>query len=952
MQKTVSRRIALALLPLLCGVSSAQTLSFQTKYAKLVIERDGKVAGIFNRSNGENCALAPQENAFASITHHGEIIPATAAIGTADGFSLTFGSSGVSAGLKVSSRGSYFEFEVISISDDTVHEFTFLDIHLVPQKPGSTFAMAAIAMNLHTHVPALPGMGDRLLAKCTARFGLVGAKVGIIAAPVGKMRSIMKDVVYAAREDVPYSPYGGPWAMDHPFNRGSYIVDCTQMRDDTVDKWIQICSDTGIKQLDFSNWNFLNGEYEVNREFIPGGKEELARIVKRLHRAGIRCGLHTYSFLVARNSQRYVTPNPDPRLLKGAQFSLAAALNETATDVLLEPGPSTTSLGAGVIVQIDNELITIGDLTKAPPYTLTGCTRGSLGTKPAPHHAAATVAELRQVFGVFIPDVQTTLFKEIAANLARTCNEYGFDMMYLDAVDSYSQLDGPENGWYWATLFVNEIVKQLKQPVILEGSTLWHGLWFARSRMGAWDVPIRAEKECYDAHFVDNLYYEETFLPTHLGWCDVHPWNPVQPERTFIDDIEYLLCKGMAADCGMSMQAYLNPENYMKSENAQRIGKLIGTYEKLRAKHYFPESIRRKLAISGADYTLAQDRGKWFFRPLSYAKHKVSGNDRSTYAWDIDNSYEAQPTRIRIEALMSIDPYDSPDGKLFTDYTNGTFDKPAQVQGMASSSFTIGSFPELGRSESLARFKATSNDPMAWTMYKAVLVYTMDCSVKGLGVWVYGDGQGEILNLQNTSAPSYSSGYSDHYVKVDFSGWRYVELVEPETREISRYDWPMVSRKSDWAYTEKGPAPTSPRLPPSATAYTFYVMSGAINMVSSCGIWYNNLPIGKEVTTYLSPIRALPLRHAKLRDPVVAIGGSTITFPVSLESGQYLEYHSVSDCRVYDADGKTIASVMPLGEPPVARAGSNEVTFNCTSGDGPMPRANVTIITKGSPILR
>ena len=41
-----------------------------------------------------------------------------------------------------------------------------------------------------------------------------------------------------------------------------------------------------------------------------------------------------------------------------------------------------------------------------------------------------------------------------------------------------------------------------------------------------------------------------------------------------------------------------------------------------------------------------------------------------------------------------------------------------------------------------------------------------------LGVWIHGDGRGELLNIQLTNPPQYWEAWDEHYVKVDFQGWR------------------------------------------------------------------------------------------------------------------------------------------------------------------------------------
>jgi len=59
-------------------------------------------------------------------------------------------------------------------------------------------------------------------------------------------------------------------------------------------------------------------------------------------------------------------------------------------------------------------------------------------------------------------------------------------------------------------------------------------------------------------------------------------------------------------------------------------------------------------------------------------------------------------------------------------------------------------------------------------------------------VWVKGDGKGALLNLQLGTPREYMSTLSDHYVTLDFTGWRYVELLmrERDVGEMSNYEWP------------------------------------------------------------------------------------------------------------------------------------------------------------------
>ena len=83
-----------------------------------------------------------------------------------------------------------------------------------------------------------------------------------------------------------------------------------------------------------------------------------------------------------------------------------------------------------------------------------------------------------------------------------------------------------------------------------------------------------------------------------------------------------------------------------------------------------------------------------------------------------------------------------------------------------------------------------------------------------------------------------------------------------------------------------------------------------------------------------SPIKALPNIKAKLVNPSVEIGGQTITFSTTLESGSYLEFRYRNDCKVYDAKGALISELKHFGQIPELEAGANAVKFGCCIAKG------------------
>ena len=61
-----------------------------------------------------------------------------------------------------------------------------------------------------------------------------------------------------------------------------------------------------------------------------------------------------------------------------------------------------------------------------------------------------------------------------------------------------------------------------------------------------------------------------------------------------------------------------------------------------------------------------------------------------------------------------------------------------------------------------------------------------------LGLWVKGDGSGALLNVQIRSPREYHDCISDHYIDLDFTGWRYVEILlrERDAERLTDYVWP------------------------------------------------------------------------------------------------------------------------------------------------------------------
>jgi hypothetical protein len=918
------------------AIEKPAAVTLENRHLRLLIGRDGRSLQFVDKRTGKDFCTHRANRPFASVTIGTREHPASAVRHEGSQIALRFEGTDAEALMQATARDDYLVFEVVSVSGPRVDVLTLLDVTLADQASSDDdFAACALALNLKTNVPEIPQPTTHLRAMCYARFGFAGARVAVIGCPLSAMRGIMKQVVRDTPE-LPQSDVGGPCSLDAPINRGSYLFNFGDLSEETAADWIALAHQLGIDQIDFhGGQSFRFGDCRPNPKTYPEGLASLKAVVDRLHAAGVAAGLHTYAFFLDKRS-RWVTPVPDSRLAKDASFTLAQPLSANATVVPVVESTDKMSTTTGffvrnsVTLQIDDELITYGGVASSDGPAFTACQRGVLGTQVATHAAGAKVHHLKECFGLFVPDPETTLFAEVAARQAEVCNTCGFDMMYFDALDGEDILGGPKNGWHYGSKFVFEVFARLEKPVAMEMSTFHHHLWYVRGRMGAWDHPRRSHKKFIDIHCAANESVERMFLPAHLGWWRVMTASGIHGEPTYADDIEYLCGKCLGHDIGFSVMG-VNPSNVKTVPAYRRLGRIMQQYESLRHDDYFGEAIKAQLRQPGKEFTLyQQDDGRWRFRRVQYAKHKVSRVDGRSNHWSVRNSFDEQPVRLRIEALSAAGPYDAPANPCLADFSDTQrFRDQATAPGVTVALESVTDPVRAGQRSGALTASSTGQTPRRSAWAKAVKRFTPTIDMSkhpALGVWVHGDGSGALLNFQLTSPPHVVAGIGEHYVQLDFTGWRYFELIEPEGERYADYQWPYGS------------------------AYSIYREHVAAKQVATLGLYLNDLPGEGKTVCYLSPVKALPLVPIRLKDPAITIGGKTIRFPVSIETGSYLEFYSRADCKLYDGNGAMIAEVTPQGDVPELTQGDNQVEFQCAGPTDVSARAQVTLSTLGDPL--
>ncbi len=930
---------------------------------------NGENLGFYDNKTGANHALLAPPSPCAYVKKDGwraDCCEATYADGV---LSLTFAGNAGCAKIGVKITEGYIVFTVLFAEGD-FDELTFVNIptSLAPE-PDQPFSASMIALSLKSNVEELPGPQRHLWTAAYKRFGFEGAQTGLVASSFAAMRDYMKQMVGDA-PGVPHSPLCGPWAMDSKLPALSNVMQAPTLQD--VDEWIDFCKQMGINAIEF-NGTLDYGSYEPRPSIFPNGYADVRKVVDKLHEAGILAGLHTMSFSIAKNCA-WVTPKPDPRLAKERSYTLAADIDDTADTIPLVEDTSDLPklisyyIRRSMTLQIDDELIEYNFVKDDAPYAVLQCKRGACGTVPTSHKAGAKAHHLKQCWGCFAPDGESTLFTEVADKISNAVNKCNFDFVYLDGLDGSHIIGGEEARWHYGAKFTFEVFRGLDHPIMMEMATFHHHLWYVRTRMQAWDHGRLEHKKFHALHVYSNSFARRMFLPLHMGWAGLFPWVDHQTDPTYWDDVEYMYSKALATNANFTLQC-VSPASLRNGAWLADLAPAIKTYEELRQSHHFPEAVLKRLVNTNEEFRLCPaGEGKWNFQPIHAERHQIDDTEGITDSWRYTNPYKRQKLALRIQALPSLESYDSDKGLTLvkcdgsdtivdpgvtiTILNSGKlYNYPSSAPGASSSLEPAGHGD--GPVEQFAVWKGkrdTSNGLVltsapddtyslcdhfernyrlheaSWTS-QHIDFEEIDLTEKqGIGLWIRGDGKGEVANIV-LYGRSHGWCRKQFYVKIDFTGWRYVELLKSITSEFEDYSWPL-----------------------SRCHYGIYRSQFNFKRTLGFDLWLNHISKGSEVSLALGPIKALPLVAQPIVKPIVFVNGCPVMFPVALKAGQYLEYYGEGPAHVYDGSGNLLGEVEPVGTIPTIATGRNDIGFACEPS--PLrPHARITLFTKSDELI-
>ncbi len=919
---------------------------FENKWFRWIVDGSGNNVKFLDKLSGRDVLCGSSRSSCAYIVKDGWKREASGASFDGSLYTLCFGDD-AGAELDVETNPDYLVFTVKRVWGE-FDELAFVNIPTVLEiKPDEPFSACTIALSLKSNVEQLPGPQSHIWTCSYRRFGFEGAQTGLVACPFGEMREALKAMVSNAPQ-VPHSPLCGPFAKDAELPRRSNVFGSPT--EANVDQWIEFCHAMGISAIEMDG-TINYGSYQPNPAVYPNGYASVKAVIDKLHDAGIAAGLHTMSFSIAKNCD-WVTPIPDPRLAKERTYTLAKGIDETQDTIyLVEPTdtlPDRISyyIRRSLTLQIDNELIQYTWRQTTKPYAVMECKRGILGTKATAHAAGAPVHHLVECWGCFAPDGESTLFSEVAQRIANCINQCGFDFCYLDGLDGSHVIAGLDLAWHYGAKFTFEVFKYLDHPIMMEMATFTHHLWYVRTRMQAWDHAVRGHKTFLNLHLKSNDQARRLFMPLHLGWAGLGRKTNIDTDATYWDDIDYLWSKALATDSNYTLQR-VSPGSMTDGDWLKTMAPTIRKYEELRQKNMVDESTKQKLAVLGDEYHLQIGKdGGWSFRQFTSSRHQVTGLDDGSGAWSFANPFGAQPLSLRITALNSVGAYES--GVEITDFGSGFFDPGPTIKLLnsgktyvyPSSAPGISSKVENGvwtGSNAGVQKEVQSSSPddkyslydhcerifswrqASWTSLQLDFKQPKDLSeTPAFGIWVNGDNQGQLLNIILMSR-SYGDMKKQYVIPVNFSGWKYFELVESDPELFDQHSWPF-----------------------SREQYSIHRSQPNYKNCLGLQMWMNEIPAGKTVSVQLKPMKALPLLQQKLVNPSITIGGQTMVFPVEMEPNEYLEVLADGSCKWFDAKGTLKKTVVPQGTLPTVAGGNNQISFN-SSKQTANSRAYVTM---------
>lgn len=696
-----------------------------------------------------------------------------------------------------------------------------------------------------------------------AKFGTDHAGCALLSCPRPRLEQTILDI--EAAYGIPSPRINGAWPKGSPLMRRSYffVTDLSEANVDEVIRYAKRGHFGYILVLE-NSWSHGGGTFAINERNFPHGMDGLKATVAKLQKAGLRVGLHVLCAGM-RGSDPLVSPVPDDGLYVDVEVPLAADVDEKADFIPTTVPPSkfdtdNSYTGHGTQLRLGDEIISYGGLKLDPPYGFINCKRGHLGSKPAAHKANDMARHLYMSYGLYLIDADTDLLDRVSAKVAKVVNYCNTDGFYWDGCEA---LQG-DHSYYNAKIQDAYYSKFKRRDMTLQGSSFSHFGWHWICREASADGFAQI-KEYLNKRLPSFQWYFNNLMPLDVGWYAVNEAN--RP-----DSIEYICAKATGFSSSISIETGV--ANLNSVPQARNVIDMIARWEDLRLSGRVTDAIREKLREPGMEYHLNRIGNQDVLEPVEYSDFvQATGDDGQPGVLQAENKRQA-PARVQLELECgsTIRPgteYESgqplelfegaPPAGQSTAMGSGNYN-PATDGNRATSTGVTQELTlvtdDVKEGKSALRFTAVStlSGPGGWATFGKAFPEPLALKDYGIiGLWVKGDGKGQSLKVQLWDT---QGNPQDQYTKIDFTGWRFIELERPHPDVIDTQH------------------------------------------VRSISFYYNSMPGNATCSILIDGVKVMP-RKATMVNPAVQINGTRVLFPVPFGVGDRLLYEGGATCVVY-----------------------------------------------------
>ena len=748
---------------------------------------------------------------------------------------------------------------------------------------------------------------------------LVGRTAYLSAGPRAGFTGQLKAMTIAA--GAPHSNNGGAWAMDSDEARRSYFFISPLPWE--MDRMISLAYRGGFSILHYGSWAETLGHYEPRRRQFPNGLADMKAAVDSIHAAGLKAGIHTLTACIA-NHDSWITPLCSTNLFAYYSYTLAEPFDGTKDEVVVNelPGPRHSLIATytteGNYLRFGHELMQYTGIRREKPYAFTGIRRGVLGTKKGgPYPKGMKIDYPRNHYVAFYPDPDSPLADELAARLGRVYRTCGLDEFYFDGSEGMFTRYGTD---VMRHKIFKEISKDAKIGPSIEASCRNANNWWFQTRTATTDHGVWGVKRFQDWHVRTAIESSRmaNFLEPQMGW-----WQPRvavlgKVRGHYPDEMEYFASQNAGNDAAMSIQGvHENPVCFSHKRQLT----ILGWYEWPRlARAFTPEAVSA-MKVPGAEFRLRQDGdGVWQLTPVDCTYH------RSDLPWLTKWTLQrpaASPAALRVEPLFAISPWKSGKTVLTSAVVPGM--RKWSAKGVTQT-LEAGIDPEHGATVRLAARNESAEKNAAWTCCETDVPspYLDLGKARAFGFWLKGDGSGALFNFVCRGAREYHGGISEHFVRLDFTGWRYitVALRERDGYEGVNYVWPYSN----------------------ATHARLRTMVDTKHVLGfSC--YLNDVAPGQSAAVEIGEVRALETPYAEAQNLAVVINGQRHALPFRMNSGDSAELED-GVWTHYGENGEPIEEAVAKTTPELTK-GANALSVEGGFADNSPFRVEVTVFALG-----